>query len=111
MTYFYEDMKNFMIVYVTSMSSVVVWRKPLYKNFQALSPNFQHIEQNEVYIKPEEENHDENDEYVEPRIDIKLSDWFKVTAEDQEVKNLPAKSLMQTMIPKKIEDFIQKVKV
>ena len=50
MAYFNNDMKNFMIVYITSMSSVVIWKKPVIKNFEALSPHFVHIEQNSIYI-------------------------------------------------------------
>ena len=64
-TYFYKDMKNFMMVYITSMSSIVIWTKPIYKNFEALSPHFTHIEQNEVFIPPADYN-PEDTEYIEP---------------------------------------------
>lgn len=108
--YFYNDMKNYMVAFITSMSSVVIWKKPIIKNFAALSPNFEHIEQNTLYIKPENDDFDENADYIEPRIDLKLSNCFKVSAKSQETKSLPAKTLIQSMIPKETQDFISQIK-
>lgn len=91
MTYFNNDMKNFMIVYITSMSSVVVWKKPIFKNFQALSPNFTHIEQNETYVPPEGMVSEFEKEYVEPKSDVKLSSCFKARNLPKDIKNIPAR--------------------
>ena len=92
MAYFYNDMKNFTIVYITSMSSVVVWKKPIIKNFEALSPHFSHIEQNEVYKSTEEAKHiDENEDYIEPRSELSLKDCFKAESISTDIKKIPAR--------------------
>lgn len=90
-TYFYNDMKNFMIVYITCMWSVVIWRKPIIKNFQALSPNFVHIEQNQVYIPTDEAAEEMEVEYVEPRSSLKLKSCFKKDEKEVDIKSIPAK--------------------
>ena len=83
-------MKNFMMVYVTSMSSVVIWSKPIIKNFEALSPFFTQIEQNCVFEPPADYELVDK-EYIEPISAKNLKNCFRVGKEMENLKNLPAK--------------------
>ncbi|CAI2359917.1 unnamed protein product [Moneuplotes crassus] len=96
MTYFSNDMRNFMVAYVTSMSSVVIWSKHAIKNFEALSPNFTLIEKNERYdpevnMEAAEQKSTNDIVWVEPVSLRNLKSCFDPASVQTDIKNIPAK--------------------